>query len=289
MRRLFVQFIYSLPTIVFGLIGFSILILLFVESFTNWDTLFGMNLGREGISIWLALLMLVFGLGFLYMAAINLIRPEKSLKELDKQIFGISGSTTINSAKEWITFLALTALVAVLYLTGIYLIFIFFIGSSKQNQYGWIFMFISLWASYHLGKNLAFQVKRTCSRYIFIPLLLCMFIGIPTITILISLLLGSSKEILLSMFDTYSELLSIAGVGILALCFGIATYESPTVVPFTYAPTSPMPKNLLGFSTNQVIADLGQPEQIINLDSKMVYVYKNLKVIFINGQVTDVQ
>jgi hypothetical protein len=45
----------------------------------------------------------------------------------------------------------------------------------------------------------------------------------------------------------------------------------------------------LGQTTDQVIAALGQPDKIITLGTKQIYVYKDLKVTFVNGKVTDAQ
>jgi hypothetical protein len=45
----------------------------------------------------------------------------------------------------------------------------------------------------------------------------------------------------------------------------------------------------LGQTPEQVVAALGQPEKTVNLGSKQIYVYKDLKVTFINGKVSDVQ
>jgi hypothetical protein len=39
----------------------------------------------------------------------------------------------------------------------------------------------------------------------------------------------------------------------------------------------------------QVVAILGQPMSIIGGDPKKIYVYKNLKVIFVDGKLTEVQ
>jgi hypothetical protein len=44
-----------------------------------------------------------------------------------------------------------------------------------------------------------------------------------------------------------------------------------------------------GQTPDQVKAALGQPDKIVNLGSKQIYVYKDLKVTFINGKVSDVQ
>ena len=45
----------------------------------------------------------------------------------------------------------------------------------------------------------------------------------------------------------------------------------------------------LGQSTDQVKAALGAPAKIINLGPKQIFIYKDLKVTFNNGKVTDVQ
>jgi hypothetical protein len=34
---------------------------------------------------------------------------------------------------------------------------------------------------------------------------------------------------------------------------------------------------------------MGKPDKIVNLGVKQIYVYKDLKVTFINGKVSDVQ
>lgn len=51
----------------------------------------------------------------------------------------------------------------------------------------------------------------------------------------------------------------------------------------------PLPDSILGFSPEQIVNTLGWPERVINLDSKIIYSYKDMKVIFVNGQVADVQ
>jgi hypothetical protein len=45
----------------------------------------------------------------------------------------------------------------------------------------------------------------------------------------------------------------------------------------------------LGQTTDQVQAALGKPEKIVNLGAKQIYVYKDLKITFMNGKVSDVQ
>jgi len=50
------------------------------------------------------------------------------------------------------------------------------------------------------------------------------------------------------------------------------------------------PKTIeLGQTRDQVVEALGQPEKIVNLGSKQIYVYKDMKVTFLNGKVSDVQ
>ena len=44
-----------------------------------------------------------------------------------------------------------------------------------------------------------------------------------------------------------------------------------------------------GQTPDQVKASWGQPEKIVNLGAKQIYVYKDLKVTFVNGKVVDVQ
>jgi hypothetical protein len=56
------------------------------------------------------------------------------------------------------------------------------------------------------------------------------------------------------------------------------------------APSSAPPKTIaLGQTTDQVIEILGQPQKIVNLGAKQMYFYPDMKVIFTNGKVTDVQ
>jgi hypothetical protein len=45
----------------------------------------------------------------------------------------------------------------------------------------------------------------------------------------------------------------------------------------------------LGQSTAEVVAALGQPARTANLGSKQIYFYKDMKVTFTDGKVTDVQ
>jgi hypothetical protein len=44
-----------------------------------------------------------------------------------------------------------------------------------------------------------------------------------------------------------------------------------------------------GQTPDQVKAALGQPDKIVNFGSKQIFIYKDLKVTFLNGKVSDVQ
>jgi hypothetical protein len=54
-------------------------------------------------------------------------------------------------------------------------------------------------------------------------------------------------------------------------------------------PAAPPKTIALGQTTDQVVAILGQPQEIVNLGAKQMYFYPDMKVIFTNGKVTDVQ
>lgn len=45
----------------------------------------------------------------------------------------------------------------------------------------------------------------------------------------------------------------------------------------------------LGMTTDQVQSVLGKPDKIFNVGAKQIYVYKDVKVTFLNGKVSDVQ
>jgi hypothetical protein len=66
------------------------------------------------------------------------------------------------------------------------------------------------------------------------------------------------------------------------------------VIETLFAPetgvTSAGPKSIeLGQTPAQVEEAIGKPEKIIKLGEKTIYVYKDMKVTFINGRLTDVQ
>jgi len=59
--------------------------------------------------------------------------------------------------------------------------------------------------------------------------------------------------------------------------------------PQANAQSQPPPTIQLGQTTDEVTAILGPPDKIVNLGTKIIYVYKDLKVTFLNGKVSDVQ
>jgi len=64
---------------------------------------------------------------------------------------------------------------------------------------------------------------------------------------------------------------------------------APPPPPPADAPVAPPKSIAIGQTKDQVVASFGQPERIVKLGSKEIYSYKDLKVIFVGGKVTDVQ
>ena len=54
------------------------------------------------------------------------------------------------------------------------------------------------------------------------------------------------------------------------------------------APAAPAEISL-GQTIDQVTAILGQPKTISDLGTKKIYVYKDMKIVFVDGKVSDVQ
>lgn len=73
----------------------------------------------------------------------------------------------------------------------------------------------------------------------------------------------------------------------------VAPQQPQEAAPPPIAPPPPAPADpktiALKQTTEQVIANFGQPEKIIKLGTKEIYVYKDMKVTFVGGKVTDVQ
>jgi hypothetical protein len=70
--------------------------------------------------------------------------------------------------------------------------------------------------------------------------------------------------------------------------FAIADISAPTSPPSDAVQPAP-PTIQLGQSPEQVLAILGQPEKVVDLGNKKIFVYKDLKITFIDGKVADVQ
>jgi hypothetical protein len=71
-----------------------------------------------------------------------------------------------------------------------------------------------------------------------------------------------------------------------------AAPAAPTAAVIPPAPPVPPAdpvKIELGQTTEQVVAAMGQPEKMVNLGEKQIYMYKDLKITFLNGKVSDVQ
>lgn len=72
-----------------------------------------------------------------------------------------------------------------------------------------------------------------------------------------------------------------------------APQQAAEAPPPAIAPPPPPPADpktvSLGQKPDEVVAALGQPEKIVKLGAKQTYYYKDMKVIFVNGKVTDVQ
>ncbi|HUA84633.1 MAG TPA: hypothetical protein VMB85_12285 [Bryobacteraceae bacterium] len=63
----------------------------------------------------------------------------------------------------------------------------------------------------------------------------------------------------------------------------------PPPPPPADEPAAPPKTIALGQTTDQVVASLGQPSKIVKLGAKEIYFYKDLKVTFTGGKVSDVQ
>ncbi|MGC2299167.1 MAG: hypothetical protein WA476_10220, partial [Acidobacteriaceae bacterium] len=68
---------------------------------------------------------------------------------------------------------------------------------------------------------------------------------------------------------------------------GVASAPAPIAAPA--APAGPPPTVSLGQTIDQVTAAFGQPTRVIDLGVKKIYVYKDMKVTFKAGKVSDVE
>ncbi|MGA8224755.1 MAG: hypothetical protein WB780_24135 [Candidatus Acidiferrales bacterium] len=69
-----------------------------------------------------------------------------------------------------------------------------------------------------------------------------------------------------------------------------AAPQESAPAPAQAAQSAAPPKTIaIGQTTDQVLAILGQPQKIVNLGPKTMFFYPDMKVIFLNGKVSDVQ
>jgi hypothetical protein len=66
------------------------------------------------------------------------------------------------------------------------------------------------------------------------------------------------------------------------------TVVGSAIVPQAGQAAAP-PTVALGQTSDQMTAILGSPKQIIDLGSKQIYKYPDMKVVFMNGKVSDVE
>ena len=75
---------------------------------------------------------------------------------------------------------------------------------------------------------------------------------------------------------------------VLAPSPGPAPYPEASLPAATQEP-APIISIRLGQSPDEVQSQLGAPTQVVNLGSKSIYIYKDMKVTFLNNRVTDIE
>jgi len=68
-----------------------------------------------------------------------------------------------------------------------------------------------------------------------------------------------------------------------------AAEAAPAPIPPPPPPPADPKEIKLGQTPDQVVGNFGQPDKIIKLAAKQIYVYKDMKVTFVGGKVSDVQ
>ena len=64
---------------------------------------------------------------------------------------------------------------------------------------------------------------------------------------------------------------------------------APAPAPAPAAPAAPPPTISIGESSTEVLQAMGMPLQMIDLGKKKTFVYKDMKIIFVNDKVSDMQ
>ena len=90
--------------------------------------------------------------------------------------------------------------------------------------------------------------------------------------------------------DKISELLALAGDNSQQAQAGAPPAGQAQPQPGDQAPSQPPPVTIqIGQTLQDVEGALGQPEKKVDLGAKQIYVYKDLKITFVDGRVSDVQ
>ncbi len=90
--------------------------------------------------------------------------------------------------------------------------------------------------------------------------------------------------------DTIGQVFALEGSAPVAPPNQPVAQPQPPPPPDQPSPAPVQPASIeKGQTIDQVVAALGQPEKRVDLGAKKIYVYKDLKVTFVNGKVTDVQ
>jgi hypothetical protein len=92
--------------------------------------------------------------------------------------------------------------------------------------------------------------------------------------------------------DKIGELLVLAGDNTQQAQAGVppANQDQPQPPPGDQAPAQPPPITIqIGQTLQDVEGALGPPEKKVDLGAKQIYVYKDLKITFVDGKVSDVQ
>jgi hypothetical protein len=63
----------------------------------------------------------------------------------------------------------------------------------------------------------------------------------------------------------------------------------PAIAPPPPPADAPPPTVAIGQTMDQVTAGFGQPLKVANLGGKTIFYYKDMKVTFTNGKVSDVE
>jgi hypothetical protein len=198
----------------------------------------------------------------------------------------------------WFKGLAAIVLTPCIFFEVTFLFFILFVNIITKaegandvfvSNFGWALGIGIIILSIIIGRIVTQVETLKWKRFVYAltAFFVAMFISLPLTLMFFSFQMRLPVNVLMNLaFGSYRTFIIYIGLGGTALFIGVATYETRKYIPL--APP-PIPKSTLGFSPQQVVADLGQPRKVINLGSKMVYIYKDVKIVFIDGKVVDIQ